>query len=103
MEMLISTLGCGRIELMLKQSAVYFVVVNFKDLFVGTVGTVGTTKIVRLFNKYPIKGVKALDLAEFQKQKVVNLMHNKEHLRPACEAGLRAKPNKVCLKFNVSS
>lgn len=34
MEMLISTLGCGRIELMLKQSAVYFVVVNFKDLFV---------------------------------------------------------------------
>jgi hypothetical protein len=50
MEMLISTLGCGRIELMLKQSAVYFVVVNFKDLF---------EKIEPLFNKYPIKGVKA--------------------------------------------
>jgi hypothetical protein len=35
---------------MLKQSAVYFVVVNFKDLF---------EKIEPLFNKYPIKGVKA--------------------------------------------
>jgi hypothetical protein len=69
MEMLISTLGCGRIELMLKQSAVYFVVVNFKDIF---------EKIVPLFNKYPIKGVKALDFSDFKK--VVGLMHNKEHL-----------------------
>lgn len=33
MEMLISTLGCGKIELKLKQSAVYFVVVKFKDIF----------------------------------------------------------------------
>jgi hypothetical protein len=33
MEKLISVLGCGRIELMLKQSAVYFVVVKFRDIF----------------------------------------------------------------------
>jgi hypothetical protein len=85
MEMLIYTLGCGRIELMLKQSAVYFVVVNFKDLF---------EKIVPLFNKYPIKGVKALDFAEFKK--VVGLMHNKEHLT---EQGL-SKIQSIKLNMN---
>lgn len=69
MEMLISTLGCGRIELRLNQSAVYFVVTNFKDVF---------EKIIPLFNKYQIKGVKALDFADFKK--VSDLMHNKEHL-----------------------
>jgi hypothetical protein len=53
MEKLISVLGCGRIELMLKQSAVYFVVVKFIDIF---------EKIIPLpFGGYPIKGVKALD------------------------------------------
>ena len=53
MEKLISVLGCGRIELMLKQSAVYFVVVKFIDIF---------EKIILLpFGGYPIKGVKALD------------------------------------------
>ena len=69
MEMLISTLGCGRLELMLKQSAVYFVVVKFQDIF---------EKIIPLFDKYPIKGVKALDYSELKK--VANLIHNKEHL-----------------------
>lgn len=64
MEMLISTLGCDRIELTLKQSAVYFVVVNFKDIF---------EKIVPLFN--PIKSAKALNFSDFKK--VVDLMHNK--------------------------
>lgn len=49
---LISTLDCGRVELLLKQSAVYFVVTNFKDIF---------EKIIPLFDKYPIRGVKALD------------------------------------------
>ena len=32
MKMLISTLGCGRIELALKQSAVYYVVTKFQDI-----------------------------------------------------------------------
>lgn len=85
MEMLISTLGCGRIELMLKQSAVYFVVVNFKDLF---------EKIEPLFNKYPIKGVKALDFSELKK--LVSLMHNKEHLT---EQGL-SKIQSIKLNMN---
>lgn len=67
--MLISTLKCGKIELILKQSAAYFVVVNFKDI---------KEKIIPLFDAYPIKGVKALDYSDFKK--VANLMHNKEHL-----------------------
>ena len=85
MEMLISTLGCGRIELRLNQSAVYFVVTNFKDVF---------EKIIPLFNKYPIKGVKALDFADFKK--VLGLMHNKEHLT---EQGL-SKIQSIKLSMN---
>jgi hypothetical protein len=85
MEMLISTFGCGRIELMLKQSAVYFVVTNFKDVF---------EKIIPLFNKYPIKGVKALDFAEFKK--VSDLIHTKEHLT---EEGL-SKIQSIKLNMN---
>ena len=69
MELLISTLGCGKIELLLKQSAVYFVVVKFQDIF---------EKIIPLFDKYPIQGIKALDYSDFKK--VVYLIHNKEHL-----------------------
>jgi hypothetical protein len=69
MEMLISSLGCGKIELLLKQSAVYFVVVKFQDI---------VDKIIPLFDKYPIRGVKASDYADFRK--VVNIMFNKEHL-----------------------
>ena len=58
MKMLISTLGCGRIELQLKQTAVYFVVTNFQDIY---------EKIIPLFDKYPIKGVRALDYSDFKK------------------------------------
>jgi len=87
MEMLISTLGCGRIELMLKQSAIYFVVTNFKDV---------SEKIIPLFNKYPIKGVKALDFVDFKK--VLDLMHNKEHLT---EQGL-SKIKSIKLNMNLN-
>jgi len=69
MEILISTLGCGRMELVSKHSAVYFVVVKFQDIF---------EKIIPLFDKYPIKGTKALDYSDFKK--VVNLMNSKAHL-----------------------
>lgn len=41
------TLKCGRIELVLQQSAVYFVVTNFKDIF---------EKLISLFDNYNIKG-----------------------------------------------
>nr|YP_010718675.1 hypothetical protein P2Y30_mgp07 [Clonostachys byssicola]WDQ44278.1 hypothetical protein [Clonostachys byssicola] len=54
---------------MLKHSAVYFVVVKYKDIF---------EKIIPLFDKYPIKGIKALDYSDFKK--VANMMFNKEHL-----------------------
>ena len=69
MEMLIQTMRCGKIEWILKQSAVYFVVVKFKDIF---------EKIIPLFDNYPLKGVKALDFHDFKN--IANLMHNKEHL-----------------------
>ena len=69
MKMLISTLGCGKIELMLQQTAVYFVVTNFKDIF---------EKIIPFFDEHPIQGIKALDYSDFKK--VANLIHNKEHL-----------------------
>ncbi len=69
MKNLISTLACGKIELLLKQSAVYFVVTNFKDII---------EKIIPLFDKYPIIGVKALDYQDFKK--VAFLMQKKEHL-----------------------
>ena len=58
MKSLISILKCGRIELALKQSAVYFVVTNFKDIL---------EKIIPLFEKYSIKGVKASDYEDFRK------------------------------------
>lgn len=68
-QMLIDTLGCGRVELTLKQSAVYFVVTDFKNIF---------EKIIPLFDKYPIKGIKSLDYCNFKE--IANLMNNKEHL-----------------------
>ena len=52
-----------KIELALKQSAVYFVVVKFKDIL---------EKIIALFDKYPIffikkMGVKSLDYMYLKK------------------------------------
>lgn len=75
MEMWISTLGCGNIELQLKKSAVYFVVVRFKDIYAWEPGK---AKIIPLFDNYPIICVRALNYLDFKK--VANLMHNKKHL-----------------------
>lgn len=58
MGMLISALGCGRIELALKQSAVYYVVTKYQDIL---------DKLIPLFDNYPIKGVKALDYSNLKK------------------------------------
>lgn len=66
---LINNFGCGRIELNLEKSAVYFVVTKFNDI---------TDKIIPFFEKYLIQGVKALDFSDFKK--VVELMKNKSHL-----------------------
>lgn len=56
MKILVSTLKCSRIELTLKQSAVNFVVTNFKDI---------VEKIIPLFDEYKIEGVKALNYEDF--------------------------------------
>jgi len=74
MKSLISYLNCGRIELALKQSAVYFVVTNFQDIL---------EKIIPLFDKCNIKGIKQSDYEDFRR--VAMLLQDKQHLS---EAGL---------------
>nr|YP_007507079.1 LAGLIDADG endonuclease [Ceratocystis cacaofunesta]YP_009704218.1 LAGLIDADG endonuclease [Ceratocystis fimbriata]YP_009710370.1 LAGLIDADG endonuclease [Ceratocystis albifundus]AFO38129.1 LAGLIDADG endonuclease [Ceratocystis cacaofunesta]QEN73781.1 LAGLIDADG endonuclease [Ceratocystis fimbriata]QFX74872.1 LAGLIDADG endonuclease [Ceratocystis albifundus] len=86
MKVLISTLNCGKLELLLNQSAVYFVVTNFQDIF---------DKIIPLFDKYKIKGVKSLDFYDFKL--IANLIHNKEHLT---EEGL-SKIQSLKLNMNL--
>jgi hypothetical protein len=66
MRSLITNLGCGRIELNLGRSAVYFVVTKFKDI---------TEKIIPFFDKYPLQGVKVKDFEDFKR--VTKLMENK--------------------------
>lgn len=48
MKILISTLGCGRIELNLAKSALYFLVTKYQDI---------VDKVIPFFDKY-LKGVK---------------------------------------------
>jgi predicted GTPase len=69
MKSLITNLRCGRIELNLKMSAVYFIVTNFKDI---------TEKIIPLFDKYTIQGVKVLNFSDFKL--IAKLIENKAHL-----------------------
>ena len=69
MEKFITTFECGRIELKLSRSAVYFVVTKFQDI---------TDKIIPFFDKYTIKGVKASDYSDFKK--VAMLITKKAHL-----------------------
>jgi hypothetical protein len=58
MKSLITYLGCGRIEENSKTSMSYFVVSKFNDI---------TEIIIPFFEKYPIQGVKSLDLARSEK------------------------------------
>lgn len=58
MKILISTLGCGRIELNLAKSAVYFLVTKYRYI---------VDKVIPFFDKYPIKGVKVSDYSDFKK------------------------------------
>lgn len=58
MKILISTLGCGRIELNLAKSAVYFLVTKYQDI---------VNKVIPFFDKYLIKGVKVSDYSYFKK------------------------------------
>lgn len=58
MKILISTVWCGRIELNLAKSAVYFLVTKYQDF---------VDKIIPFFDKYLIKGVKVSDYSDFKK------------------------------------
>lgn len=87
MKSLISYLNCGRIELALKQSAVYFVVTNFKDIL---------EKIIPLFDKCNIKGIKESDYTDFRK--VAMILQDKKHLS---EAGL-SKINSIKSNMNLN-
>jgi hypothetical protein len=87
MKSLISYLNCGRIELALKQSAVYFVVTNIQDIL---------DKIIPLFDKCNIKGIKQSDYEDFRK--VAMLLQDKQHLS---EAGL-SKINSIKSNMNLN-
>ena len=69
MKSLVSYLGCGRYEPINNQDLGVFVVTKFLDL---------TDKIIPLFQKYPVQGVKHLDFLDFVK--VTEIMKQKEHL-----------------------
>lgn len=69
MRNIITILGCGRIELNLSRSVVYFVVMKFEDI---------TLKVIPFFGKYPIKGAKISDYHSFKKAAI--LMNKKAHL-----------------------
>jgi hypothetical protein len=87
MKSLISYLNCGRIELTLKQSAVYFVVTNLQDIL---------EKIIPLFDKCNIKGIKQSDYDDFRR--VAMLLQDKQHLS---EAGL-SKINSIKSNMNLN-
>jgi len=66
-------LACGECYLRSDQKLVEFFCTKFSDI---------DEKIIPFFEKYPLKGVKALDYADFCK--VAGLMKNKAHLIVSC-------------------
>lgn len=58
MKALVEYLGCGHYYLKTNQDVGDFIVSRLSDI---------TTKIIPFFEKYPVVGVKALDLADFCK------------------------------------
>lgn len=74
MKSLVDYLGCGRYEARSGYRGLQagdFVVTKFSDI---------AEKIIPFFNKYPIRGVKALDFADFSA--VAEIIQNKHHLTP---------------------
>lgn len=73
MKSLISTLGCGRIELNLARSTVYFLVTKYTDI---------SDKVIPFFDKYPLffeeEGAKISDYNYFKQVSI--LMNKKAHL-----------------------
>jgi len=79
MSKIISYLSCGNVERPKGRSEVRFVVYKFNDIWV---------KILPLFKKYPLQGVKKADFLDFNE--IAKLIENKSHLNPE---GLK----KICL------
>jgi hypothetical protein len=69
MKKFIAIFDCGRIELNLARSVVYFVVTKLEDI---------TDKVIPFFDKAHIEGVKASDYEDFKK--VAVLLTKKRHL-----------------------
>jgi len=69
MRSLIKFLDCGSLQQPLDYNHVDFIVTKFSDL---------KDKVIPLFEKYSLQGVKLLDYLDFVK--VIELMNNKEHL-----------------------
>jgi LAGLIDADG endonuclease len=69
MKSLISTLGCGIIELNLARSNVNFLVTKYTDI---------SEKVKPFFDKYPFKGAKVSDYNYFKQVSI--LMSKKAHL-----------------------
>lgn len=68
LKLILEYLSCGRVEYR-KGKACDYTVTSFSDI---------TSKIIPLFNTYPLLGSKALNFNDFKK--VVEMMQNKEHL-----------------------
>jgi len=62
-------LGCGNIIKYSTKNIIILKISNFKDIY---------NKIIPLFNKYNIKGIKSLDFKDFCK--IANLINKKAHL-----------------------
>jgi hypothetical protein len=71
MSKIISYLSCGNVERPKGRSEVRFVVYKFNDIWV---------KILPLFKKYPLQGVKKADFLDFNE--IAKLIENKSHLNP---------------------
>jgi len=69
MKSLVDYLNCGRYVEYSGENVGGLIVTKFSDI---------ESKIIPFFNKYPLKGVKALDFADFIK--VVELMKTRAHL-----------------------
>ncbi len=69
MNSLVSTLECGKVFKRSNENMVDLVVTKFEDI---------NKKIIPLFNKYKIEGIKYLDFQDFCK--AIELVKNKAHL-----------------------
>ena len=71
MNYLVKTLGCGNAYSRSNRGIVELTMSIFEDIY---------TKIIPLFNKYKIEGVKYLDFEDFKKAAAAELINSKAHL-----------------------